>query len=262
MSNKEDSQIIASEKFIGTITKCLSDAVGDDILADINSRRLSTQNSKPTRIWDLINTNMCERFENGFVIANPTKRGAWELVPVFERSTGFVYSLMREQRFAGLKKQPLKRRNKHYLYAFVRSLNRDLIAPHSQVSFFPVDNENDEDYTRSIVHKIITDLGVPNELIKRHALILFSSFNNELSSLRCCMIDSNMNIVTETDWSNYINTGEGVIADRIIDRTSTYVDPASGLKLKQKAKDKKGQKRDTKEKNKDNVHHDAVDDME
>ncbi|MGE5630241.1 MAG: DUF5986 family protein [Caulobacteraceae bacterium] len=248
MKTIPNTEIRATDNFISIITKCLCDAVGDDIREDIKSRRLITQNSTPSRIWDLINTNICERFARSDVIANPTKRGAWEFVPVFERSTGTIYSLMREQRFASLKKELPKRRNAHYIDAFVRSLNSDLLAPQGQISLFTVSFCN-EDYIKEIVQKVINDLSIPNELVERHAIILFQSFNNELSSLRCCIVDSNLDIVSEANWSNYIKASEGVIVDQITNKTSAYNDPTSGLKFKQKAKDKLGQKTLTKEKN-------------
>ena len=40
------------------IVKCVEDAVKDDILADIQHHSLRTTNSVPTRIWDLLNTNL------------------------------------------------------------------------------------------------------------------------------------------------------------------------------------------------------------
>lgn len=79
-------------------------------------------------------------------------------------------------------------------------------------------------------------------MVKRHALILFKSYNNELSSLRCCVVDSNLNIVDKADWSNYIRTNEGVVTERVAEKASAYNNPSSGLKLTQKAKNKQGQK--------------------
>jgi ribosomal protein L12E/L44/L45/RPP1/RPP2 len=245
--DQSDHEIKATLSFISIVIKCLQDAVGDDIKEDIKTHRLVTQNSTQFRIWDLINTNICSRFNKSDVIANPTKRGPWELVPVFERSTGIIYSLMREQRFSTLRRALPHRRIAHYIDAFVRSFNKELIAPQRQIPLLPVipilpNCFNDEDHIHNIVQRIISDLGVPNELIRRHALILFRSFNFELTSVRCCIVDSNLEIVNEADWSNYIKASDGMVVDEVIDKTSTYADPTAGLKYKQKAKDKMGQK--------------------
>lgn len=236
--------IKAQDSFIQVIIKCISDAVGDDIKHDVKSHRLVTQNSTPSRVWDFINTNICERFALTDVIAHPTKRGPWELVPAFERETGIIYSLMREERFITLKKELPKRRNAHYVDAFVKSLNADLVAPHNQITLFPLQpcHFSNEDIIPDILDNILSDLGVPGVLVKRHALILFKSFNNELSSVRCCIVDSSLDIVEQANWSNSINAHESVITDDIVNKTSAYNDPTMGLQFKQKAKDKIDQK--------------------
>lgn len=246
MTDHSDQKIKAKDDFIVKIIKCLCDAIGDDIKEDIKLNQLVTQNSTSSRIWDFINTNICKNFVESDIIANPTKRGGWELVPVFERSTGIIYSLMREQRFALLKKELAKRQNAHYVDALARSFNKNLIAPKPQIRLFPIFSSiksfKNEERIRDIIQKILYDLSVPNELVKGHALILFDSYNNELSSIRCCMVDSNLDIVTQVGWSDYIKASESAIVDNITDKISKHVNPTVGLKYTQKAKDKIGQR--------------------
>ncbi len=43
-------------ELIAKIVRCVEDAVGDDIRADIRQHDLQTRNSIPSRIWDLLNT--------------------------------------------------------------------------------------------------------------------------------------------------------------------------------------------------------------
>ncbi|MDR3585275.1 MAG: DUF5986 family protein [Desulfosporosinus sp.] len=251
-SSIKEMSINASDEFINTIAKCLVDAVGDDIKEDVELHKLVTQNGTKGRIWDFLNRNICKSFSKSDIIANPTKRGAWELVPVFDRNTGTIYSLMREQRFSTLKKELPKRRIANYVDALVGSLNANLIAPHHQSSLFPsLTKKFNSKKLQEIVQKILYDLGIPNNLVKRHALILFKSSNYELSTIRCCVVNSNLDIVEEADWSNYIKTNESAVADKITDKTSAYVDPTAGLKFTQKAKDKMNQKTPAKDKSKE-----------
>lgn len=249
-SSIHEISIEAPDTFITIIAKCLVDAVGDDIKEDIQG--LVTQNGTAARIWDFINTNICKNFIKSDVIANPTKRGGWGLVPAFDRSTGTMYSLMREQRFLEVKKQRPKRRKATYLDALVGSLNAELTAPQHQTLLFPsLSYKFNDIQIQEIVQKIIFDLGIPNELVKRHALILFQSSNYELISLRCCIVDSNLDIVAEANWNNYIKTNESAVADKITDKTSAYVNPTAGLKLRQKAQNKIDQKTPAKDKAKE-----------
>jgi len=251
-SSIHEISIEASDTFINIIAKCLVDAVGDDIKEDIETHEFVTQNGTAARVWDYLNRNICKRFDRSDIIARPTKRGPWGLVPVFDRRSGTIYSLMREQRFSELKKQRPKRRNANYIDALVGSLNSDLIAPQHQPSLFPsLPNKFEDKQIREIVQKIISDLGIPNELVKRHALILFQSSSYELLSLRCCITNSNLNIVEEADWNNYIKTHESAVADKITDKASAYVNPTAGLKLRQKAQNKIDQKTPAKDKTKE-----------
>lgn len=258
--NSSKHEIRATDGFKSIIAKCLADAVGDDI--KVNARGLVTQNGTPSRIWDLINTNLCKQFDESDVIADKTKRGAWQLVLVFERSTGTIYSLMREKRFAELKKELPTRRSPHYEDALARVVNGKSHPPLGQISLFPNSCPTcfNKNHIKEIVKKILADLSIPNELVKRHAIILFHSTNYELSSLRCCIVDSNLEIINEANWSDYIKASESIVSDMVADKTSTYADPAAGLKYKQKAKDRIEQKSLVKGKNKkkikDNKSHD------
>ena len=41
-------------ELIAKVVRCVEDAVGDDIRADIRQHDLQTRNSIPSRIWDLL----------------------------------------------------------------------------------------------------------------------------------------------------------------------------------------------------------------
>lgn len=250
--NSSKHEIRATDGFKSIIAKCLADAVGDDI--KVNSLGLITQNGTPSRIWDLIYTNLHKQFDESDVIADKTKRGAWQLVLVFERSTGTIYSLMREKRFTELKKELPSRRIPHYEDALARVVNGSSNPPLGQLSLFPNNCKTcfNKNHIKKIVDKILSVLSIPNKLVKQHAIILFQSTDYELSSLRCCIIDSNLEIVNEANWSNYIKASESIVPDIVHDKTSTYIDPTAGLKYKQKAKDKMKQRALVKGKNEEN----------
>lgn len=239
------SMIKATEKFITTIAQCLSDAVGDDIRADVKRNGLVTENGSPTRKWDYLNTHLCEKFDQKTILARPTKRGAWAMVPIVDKDAGFIYTIMREERFIQLKKKRPKRRNAHYVDALAQTFNIDLhgrqgdLFEGNPVQCF--DNTN----VHSIVQGIFRDLRTPCEVVRRHALILFSSSNHILTALHCYIIDSKWEIVQKADWRNYIASHESNVVEEIHDPDSTNNLPALGLQFTQKAKDRLGQKRAT-----------------
>lgn len=51
-------------ELIAKIVRCVEDAVGDDIRADIRQHDLQTRNSIPSRIWDLLNTNIIKALDD------------------------------------------------------------------------------------------------------------------------------------------------------------------------------------------------------
>jgi hypothetical protein len=250
--NPFEKMIRADKKLIEIVSDSIGSAIGDDIRADIKSKGLVTQNSTPTRIWDLLNTNLCNSFNEFDIVAHPTKRGSWDLVPIFERATGFLYVLMRENRLKTLKKEASKRKSAHYVEALAKSLNKDLMATHYQAPLLEINDEKfeNEEYIRKIIQKIFEDLGIPDNIVKRHALILFNDIKGVLISLRCCIVDSNLNMVEEARWSEYIKVNESTVAEEVTDEVSKFDDPTNGLKYKQKAKDKIKQKSIPKEKTK------------
>lgn len=249
--DSDGGMIQATEKFKGIIAECVSDAVGNDIRVDIKRNGYVTGNGNPFRIWDFLNTNLSQRFDQKDVFARPTKRGPWSMIAIFDNETGFLYCIMREARFEQLKRELPKRRsahrNAHYEDALVQTLNMDLRA--LQPTLFVMDESAlrfDDAYVQGIVQNILHDLNVPNEIVRRHALILFSSAHYELTSLRCCVLDSNLNIVCGENWNSYIKVCENIVVDEMPDPSPANLAPAVELPLKQKAKDRIGQKRLTK----------------
>lgn len=234
--------INVSPEFIKAIEKSLSSAIGDDIKVDRKINELDTGNSTPTRIWDFINRNIGKNLSDDY-IARVTKRGQWEIKPIFEKSTGILYTLMREERFKELKREVAKRTSAHYIQALAEVLNKNIVNPHEQLKLFSVGKGFDEEEVNKVADKIFCDLQIPNNIVERHAIILFSSSSYELVSLRCCMIKSDLSIVVEENWSQYIEVHESVMTQFEVAVEPKQNNPSNGLKLKQKAKDKIGQRK-------------------
>lgn len=232
------------EKFKKDIIESLQNAIGDDIKLDVKINELDTDNGNPMRIWDFINRNIGKRFsKDDFIVTGVTKRGSWKMKFIFDKKLGILYTLMREERFESVRKEVPKRKTIHYSQALAETFNKGLAAKEEQLCLFKNQNYYDSDKVNEIVSKIITDLSIPENIVKNHAMILFKSNNYELESIRCCIVNSNLSIVQEDDWSNYIEFNESTIMDVVETPAAKNENPSNGLKLRQKAKDKIGQKR-------------------
>ena len=116
------SHISFSPDLIAKIVRCVEDAVGDDIREDIYRNNLQTRNSVPSRIWDLLNTNVIRTLDTEECLISKVHRGPWEMLIVLEKTTQCVFTFMREKRFAAIRKSQHRRPHMHYVDV--------LLAPH------------------------------------------------------------------------------------------------------------------------------------
>lgn len=233
------------EEFKYSIAKCLSNAVGDDIKDDIRYNRLDeNNNSNSHRIWDIINRNLSDELNDAHnAVVAKTKRGSWIMVPVFETKTKTLMTLMREERFKQLKIANDENQN-HYVKALTDCLNEDLLPLEGELLLFDFsDSKKDSDQKKKIVENILIDLQVPLHEINQYAVILFASKNYELQSLRCCILNSSLDIIAQDDWSNYIKVSESIVVEQVNVEDEIVNHPHRGIGLKEKAISKKGQKR-------------------
>lgn len=73
-----------SPDLIVKIVRCVEDAVGDDIQADIQRNDLQTRNSVPARIWDLLNTNVIKTLDTEDCTIAKAHRGPWEMLVILK----------------------------------------------------------------------------------------------------------------------------------------------------------------------------------
>ena len=230
-----------------TIIQCLSEAVGDLIKEDVRRNRLRTHNGDGGRIWDFLNTELCEAFSSLDCMASVTHRGPWEMVLVYERESKSLFTFMREARFSTIRKETYKRRRMHYLDMLTRHLNKNLLAPVGQTVMF--ENEFvDQDNLRELVDRLLCNLLRDGAIIERHVLVLFESQDYQLTSVRAVMLDSNLDVVVEENWSNMIAARDSVIADAVDMPDDPANDPNHGLRLTSKAAARKKEKLRLKEK--------------
>lgn len=236
-----------SQVFIGAgfstrklIVRCLEDAVGDRLKEDVQRNHLRTHNGDGGRVWDFINTGLCECFDGPDCMAGITKRGPWEMVLVYERESKRLFTFMREARFAAIQKDMPRRRRMHYLDMLARHLNSDLLAP-GQIGWFDK-TFADEDDLKELVGRLLSTLESDGVIIERHVLVLFESRGYQLTSVRAVMVDTNLNIAAEENWTSNIAAADSIIVDTVDDANAPANDPNHGLRLTRKAAARKKDK--------------------
>ena len=218
--------------------KSISNAVGDGISEDVLSKGLVTQNGSPARIWDILHANLVKTFSTEQIVAKPSKRGGWEILPMFDKRTGVVFCCMREKNFASISRRDPKKQRRHYLNALIKSFNRDLPLLQTKLDLGLVTDEIENQIVDVTISRIACDLGIPRNVITRHALVLFQSYDNQLVSLRCCAVNSQFEIIDSIDWSDYIPATTSVIVEAVDDQTNIKNTPTQGLRLKKKAEER------------------------
>lgn len=230
------------EEFKYTIVKCIFNAVGDDIKEDIKRNRLDMHNNgDANRIWDFINRELKDNFlEQYDTVVSKTKRGPWIMSPVFERKTGTLVTLMREARYKELKKGSTM----HYVKALASCLNDDIIPNKGEQTLFDIcESDEEKEEKKKITKKILDSLCISSEIVEQYAVVLFESNNYELISLRCCILNGSLEIIDQENWNMYIPVKESSVVEQIDNENELSNHPNRGISLKDKAIDKKGQKR-------------------
>lgn len=241
-------------ELISKIVRCVEEATGNDIRIDIQKNNLQTRNSVPARVWDLLNTNLINELDIDECTIAKTKRGPWEMLVIFEKTTQCVFTFMREKRFEELKKQQYKRRNMHYVDMLSKQFNSDLIAEENQLSLFEV-SFSDEDRLSELVQNLLSELKSDADIVKNHVLVLFEAVGYQLTHIRAVMVTPSLDIAKDCDenWSQYISGNESAVVEKIEAPASPSNQPSRGLSLKPKALNRQKSNSKIKEADKENI---------
>ena len=239
-----------STDLVSKVVRCVEDAVGDDIQADIQRNDLQTRNSVPSRIWDFLNTNVVKVLDIEDCTIAKAHRGPWEMLVIFEKSTQCILTFMREKRFAELQKRQRQRKRMHYIDMMARQFNQDLLVDQQQLCLIP-HQFSDEERLAELVQTLLRDLGRDADLVRHHVLVLFDTTGYRLTHIRAVMVTPSLDIArgSEQDWSKYINADESIVVEKVSDPTAPENKPGRGLSLTAKAmarKKDRPERKDTK----------------
>ncbi len=242
-------------ELISKIVRCVEEATGDDIRIDIQKNNLQTRNSVPSRVWDLLNTNLINELDIDECTIAKTKRGPWEMLVIFEKTTQCIFTFMREKRFEELKKQQAKRKNMHYVDMLSKQFNSDLLSEGRQMSWFDEKSFSDEDRLTELVQNLLSELHGEADIVKNHVLVLFETVGFQLTHIRAVMVTPSLDIAKDCNenWSQYISGNESAVVEKIETPESPSNQPSRGLSLKPKALNRQKSSSRIKESDKENI---------
>jgi hypothetical protein len=144
-----------------------------------------------------------------------------------------LVTIMREERFYEVKRD--SKNHKHYIYELANMFNADLEFQ-QQTMFEPGPNE---EKIKDSVKRICNDLLISTEIVQHYAMVLFSSHDELLNSIRCCMINCNFEECENVSWNEYIGVSESVVVEQTTNDDDKKKNPTMGLEYTPKAKKKK-----------------------
>lgn len=200
------------DSLIKIFAHSISNAVGDGIEEDVQSKGLVTRNGDPPRIWDILHTNLVNSLSDSSVIAKPTKRGGWSILPIVDLQTGTLYCCMRENNLKHINKRNSAKKKQHYLFALAAAFNHDLPIMQGQL-FTSDETKQNQVIVDNAISRICADLNISRGIVQRHALVLFHSNDSQLVSMRCCAINSQFEIIEAIDWSQFIPIAESIVVE-------------------------------------------------
>lgn len=224
------------------IVRCVEEAIGNDIQADIrNAELIGTQNSIPSRIWDLLNRNLIRTIGAQECTIAETHTGPWQMLVLYEVSTKNIITFMREKRFSDIQRYQRRRNRMHYIDALTKRFNADLLADQEQISLMPHTFRN-EDQLAEIVQTLLRGLGGEGEVVKNHVLILFETIGDQLVHIRAVKVTPNLDIAQEWDISKYISGVANAVVEKVGQASAPENQPNKGLVFKHKALERKEKK--------------------
>lgn len=233
-----DFNFIGSQSVI-SIVKGIAAGIGDDTKQVLQKEGINAKYSTSEKYikWDLLYRNIRNNLRNSHIIMDFAKIPGWTLLPLFDSIEGNLYLIMKENRFDSILKTHNKRKRLHYIEDAITTFNKG-IESYTQTSLF--EDKEETDTLSKVLEGILVDLSLDRQLVRKFAVILFDELNGELTAVRCCLVDSNYNIVKQEDWSQYIEHNNSVITEKV---TSDEELPSmlNELDLTDKAKRKIGQ---------------------
>lgn len=200
--NKLNNLDNISPEVIQKIYQCLFQALGEDYQEAESHLNLETHVSKPFLIWDLIYRNLIQVFSESNVLYSTTKRGMWQVMLLYDKSSNMLLSFMKNMRFKTIRQGKLDEQPQ-YIRALL-TLNADLQAKNIQPKLFEYESnidDCDDSELNELLNELCLNFSEPiKSEIKHHALVVFSADFGAINELKAYVLDKNLDVVAGQDW--------------------------------------------------------------
>lgn len=209
---KKESMFTESQK--REIIDAIHTGIGNNVSEIFRTHEIDEEyaNSTGDLKWDCINKNLKKVAPSIGLSAEYAKRGPRKILPLIDIEKGMIYFFMKRSRFRDLARRRNKRENPHYIDAFAQEFNFDVENP--QISFYGPSRFG-SDAVNDIVSSVFASMRMGKGIVNKCAVILYDEYNRDLTSVACCLIDSELNIVEEERWSRLINSSMSVVVETI-----------------------------------------------
>ncbi len=155
---------------------------------------------------------------------------------LYERASKRIVTIMREKRFAELRKKRFSRRKMHYLDMVAKAFNYTLVQDRGQESLF-AHGFDDEDSLDVAIQKLLWSAEFDTDAITNHVLILFETAGTQLISARAVMVTPDLEIAQngEENWAQYISGFSNAVVETVDDTYEPAKVPNKGLSLSGKS---------------------------
>lgn len=165
-----------------------------------------TQNGRGAAIWNNIFTQLVKNFSLPGYKTGAIVRGPWELIYIFDESTKYLYTFMRETNFANLHKGNMLDKLYHYSHILSR-LNGKLLGTYEpeyeQMSFIDTVSIT-EDTDMKLEAMLQAMINTINDDIERYAIVLVDCNHGVVKQIECVIPVAYMSPLYREDWTEHI----------------------------------------------------------
>ncbi|MCY7898103.1 DUF5986 family protein [Bacillus rugosus] len=198
----KETNVPISDDYKTLIIKSVADAFSKDIRAFKEEFDLETYNGLNFLKWDFTNTNIIRSLPSGEFQCLKARRGPWKFVLIFDKNSGNLYTLMRQDRFSEIQEKT-NREKVHYLDALA-SLNYFVKSDresYRQINLFDLDGQLWKEEAAKILSELIENL---DGEVKCYTLLTFCNDKSEITDFTALILTPSLGIAYEESWNDYI----------------------------------------------------------